>query len=430
MKKRNWAAVIAIGLAVIGLCAWGITENIHKNRYRRLIDSMYERSLYAMIDNMENIEIKLEKLLIAEDTSAGNKLIADIWRQSYSVSENLSQIPAGTGSLEEMMSFVNKLGEYCMSLSYKETIDQTDRENLRAMLKVCKGLCEDVQNLRLSSIAGNYSLSQPLTAEGEMPMDGIAMNGIDYPTLIYDGPFSDAAVGPPLWLPSKIVSEEEAQAAAVAFMGADRVKSIVKAGEESGEIPTWNFTVTLSTNLVLQMAVTKQGGIVLWMLPESIPASVTLQADEAIAYADYFFKSRGFETMELVHWQVFGSTVLLAYVDVMYDMLIYSDMIKLQVSLDTGEIIGYEAGNFLRSHRLRGYPDVLVTEDEALEAAGELENKQIRLCMIPLNGVEIACYEVKGEFMGGTFFVYVDTLTGEVTNVLKLTVTDGGSLTL
>ena len=430
MKKRNWAVISLVSLAVIGLCAWGITENIHKNRYRRLIDSMYERSFYAMIDNMENIEIKLEKLLIAEDTRAGSKLIADIWRQSYSVSENLSQIPAGAGSLEEMMSFVNKLGEYCMSLSYKETIEQEDKENLKAMLTVCKGLCEDVQTLRLSSIAGQYALSQPLTDEGDMPMDGIAMNGIDYPTLIYDGPFSDAAVGPPLWLPNKLVSEDEAREAALTFMGADRVKTIVKSGEEAGDIPTWNFTVTLNTNLVLQMAVTKQGGVVLWMLPDSIPANVNLQADEAVAYADRFFTERGFETMELVHWQVFGSTVLLAYVDVMYDILMYPDMIKLQVSLDTGEIIGYEAGNFLRSHRLRGYPDILVTEEEAMEAAGALENKQLRLCMIPLNGVEIACYEINGEFDGGTFFVYVDTLTGEVVNVLKLAVTDGGTLTL
>ncbi len=431
MKKRNWALISVISIAIVGLCVWAVTENVHKNRYRRLLDGMYERSFYSLIDNMENIKVKLEKLLIAQDTNTGNRLIADIWRQSYSVSENISQIPAGAGGTEEIMAFVNKLGEYCRSLSYKEDITEEDKENLRSLLAACRTLSESAQMLRLSSIEGAYALSQPLTDEGEYPIDGIAMNGIDYPTLIYDGPFSDAATGRPLGLPGNAVGVDEAKENAVRFIGEDRIRTIEQTGEEEGEIPTWVFTVSLNSNLVVQAAITKQGGVMLWMLPDSIPANVNLQVNDAVAYSDHFLSSKGLDKMEMIHWQTFGSTVLVTYADVMYDMLIYPDMVKVQVSLDTGEIIGYEAGNYIRSHRLRGYPDMLVTEEAALEAAGEeLESKEVRLCLIPMNATEIACYEVKGEFEGNIFYVYVDTVTGKVVNVLKYVSTENGSLTL
>ena len=38
------------------------------------------------------------------------------------------------------------------------------------------------------------------------------------------------------------------------------------------------------------------------------------------------------------------------------DVIVYPDLIKLKIALDTGEIIGFEAKGYLSSHRVRDIP--------------------------------------------------------------------------
>jgi hypothetical protein len=63
-------------------------------------------------------------------------------------------------------------------------------------------------------------------------------SGIDYPSLIYDGAFSDARhLGAPQGLPAETITKEQALTIATEFVGADRVQSVQEAGEIQGVIP-------------------------------------------------------------------------------------------------------------------------------------------------------------------------------------------------
>ena len=97
---------------------------------------------------------------------------------------------------------------------------------------------------------------------------------------------------------------------------------------------------------------------------------------------------------------------------------------SLKISLDTGEIIGYEGLNYAFNHVERKAEDIKATisiEEAVLSASAILENIDARLCVIPINVTsEKLCYELVGEFNGEKYFIYVDAKTGEEINVLRM----------
>jgi hypothetical protein len=82
----------------------------------------------------------------------------------------------------------------------------------------------------------------------------------NYPSLIYDGPFSDHIMekNPVMLEGEKEITEEEALRRAVKLTGADNLR---KTGDESGKMPSYVFE-----NDVFTIAVTKNGGYYSYML--------------------------------------------------------------------------------------------------------------------------------------------------------------------
>ena len=83
-------------------------------------------------------------------------------------------------------------------------------------------------------------------------------------------------------------------------------------------------------------------------------------------------------------------------------MLIYPDLIKVQVALDNGEIVGFEAQGFYIAHEEREIPKPKLSMEEARSRVSErLEIFKERLAIIPTNAKqEVLCYEFRERFKG------------------------------
>jgi germination protein YpeB len=250
--------------------------------------------------------------------------------------------------------------------------------------------------------------------------------------MIYDGAFSDAThFGQPKALGDGEVTAEEALAIARDFVGVGRVASARPAGETAGLLAGYSITLTLQDGSVLNAEVTRQGGKMLWLMPEHASFPRQLTPDDCVSRGLAFLESRGYGPLESNHVRVYDGLCVVNYVAVQDGVLLYPDLIKLQLRMDTGEVVGLESNNYLMNHTLREGLQPVYSKLQVLRRVSPLLGAaDARLCLIPHLGEERLCYEIPGMYEENEYRVYVDARTGEEVEILMLVKDAEGALSV
>ena len=124
-------------------------------------------------------------------------------------------------------------------------------------------------------------------------------------------------------------------------------------------------------------------------------------------------------------------TVNFAYNDL--DVCCYTDLIKVSVAMDDGEILGFDAKGFLVNHYDRDIPEADISQSRAKESVSpRLEIVSGRLALIPTDGLEEKlCYEFRCRAENGrNVLVYINAQTAEEEQILILVESKSGTLTV
>ena len=110
----------------------------------------------------------------------------------------------------------------------------------------------------------------------------------------------------------------------------------------------------------------------------------------------------------------------------------YPDLIKLKVALDNGQILGIETTGYLNNHTQRDVSKVKITKEQAKEKLNKNLNIQSEtLAIIPTEWkTEKLCYEFKGKVEETEYLVYINAENGEEEQILIITNTPNGVLTM
>jgi germination protein YpeB len=161
--------------------------------------------------------------------------------------------------------------------------------------------------------------------------------------------------------------------------------------------------------------------------------SVNISPTRAVELAKKFLEQNGYKNMVSTYSMRYDNVSVINFAYSEKDVVIYTDLIKVKVALDNGEIVGYEAEGYLKAHHRRNLPEPKLTADQAEERISmRLEiGREPRLALIPLeNKDEVLCYEFQGTFGGDDFLVYINALTGKEERILKLLRSENGTLTI
>ena len=131
-------------------------------------------------------------------------MASELSRETLAAKSSLSVLPLENTNLENTYKFLSQVGDFTETLNRKvasgESISNEERENLRSLITFCDALSGEVSNIRADMFDGSFSFSQKsgeLALTGEKTeylagdMEDAQQSLSDYPTLIYDGPFSD-----------------------------------------------------------------------------------------------------------------------------------------------------------------------------------------------------------------------------------------------
>ncbi len=439
--KRYKSAVVGLTVAVsilaattLGLgVAYGITQS-QANTYGTQLENVYQKNYYELVDNVNNADMEMSKLLNATSPSYQKKLLMEIADASKNMQNNISYLPVDGENVSESVRFVNQLSGYMSTLEEKVSKGQTlSSEELETLNKLHETLISMKQNLNRMSMnmRNGYSI---LTASNEMngelssfsiDFSQIKSNDVDYPTMIYDGPFSDSVVNKEIkGLSGNTISKEDAVKEIDEVF--KNVSNITYDGETEGQFATYNYYITTSDMQKLYIQVTKTGGHILTVSGqnESDVKNIDMKAGEKIALA--FAKNNGVENAKVVWSEELNNQAYFNIATVKDGVIIYPELVKVKVDMEYGTVIGYDAitywTNFDASRTLKKAGDITIK----LPSGFTLKNKRLVLAPLEYNR-EVLCYECEGEKEGITYYFYFNAQTGVEENILKVVQTSDSS---
>ena len=423
-----------LGVAVLISIFLTLDYGNRAQRSAQALEDAYAQRVLETQEHLQAIGLKLGKAPVATDARTQVELLAGISRQADNVVSGLSALPLSHIAMSDTLKFCNQLSEYAMvlalSVSAGQPLTKQQTTELSALESQCALLLGQFATARETMVAESLRLTvQPgvFYAEaqaGQRPLEQVADpdNGMDYPSMIYDGAFSDARhYGTPKALGEERIDQRQAMETASAFVGAERVGRVEAAPDSGGPLASYGVTLFLNDGVVLNAEVTRQGGKMLWMVPEHANFEPTLTLEECAEAARTFLLDRGYGQMEDNHYQVYDGLAVINFVAVQDGVLLYPDLVKVQIRMDTGEVVGLEANNYLMNHTARAGLVPALSAEEALEKVSKrLQADEARLCVIPYRESERLCYEVAGRYEGREYRVYIDALTGEEAEVLMM----------
>ena len=136
--------------------------------------------------------------------------------------------------------------------------------------------------------------------------------------------------------------------------------------------------------------------------------------------------------MKETYYMMQSGNIVINYAYNQDEVTIYSDLIKVKIALDNGEILGIETTGYLNSHKEREYKEPKIGLEEAKEKINDkLEIMSENMAIIPTEWkTELVCYEFKGKIEEKEFLVYINIETGKEEDILVILDTPGGTLTV
>ena len=410
-----------IAAAFLVLAGTTISGYVEAARLRRDLQYTYDRALGDLNDCVSSMQVTLEKSLYANTPTQQNGLAARVMREASLAKGALAVLPVSDGSLFEASRFITQAGDFAMSLSARisagGTITEEEYASLRQLSEYASRLQESLRNADPDFSSGSSDNFKDTSDEFA-----------DYPTLIYDGPFSDhIAQRQPVFLEGEEeLPQGNAQKCAADFLGVPQ-DELSHDGDTAGNLATYNFSRGTQ-----RITVSRLGGHVVSLIDAREAGEQTLDEEQAKAAAAAFLESRGMTNMKESYYVVSDGVCTINYAYEQDGVICYPDLVKVSVALDNGGVVEYNASGFLMNHTDRDLSQVSLTADEARESVSPyLTPDEGRLALIPTAGLnEVLTYEFHCEGQNGEqVLVYINAETGYEEQILILLQTDNGVLT-
>ncbi len=438
-KTRTFVAVIVVLAIVSAVLTVGyIGSTTMMANYATQLENNYQRSVYELMTDVNNIETNLSKAVVSTGKTTRQKLFNNIYTQCTQASEDLSRLPINHESVNQTTGFINQMGGFSYYAENKlkngEDLTDADNKSVQDLHETCVYI-QKILNDFMAKNNGRYSIlaNTKNVADNKNSFNslfsGMQADGVDYPTLIYDGPFSESQVKKDIkGLPAEEVSKEEAQAKLEQAFKDKKYTNLKLVGEATGIFSTYNFTFLDEQNREFYVQIAKRGGFLLTISSYLVSDADNLELTECEQKAEQFAQNLGLDVKAVWSTKVTG----VAYVNltpVINGIIIYPDMIKVKVSCNTGEILGYEAQSYAFNHVDRTLSATVSEASCRSKLNSEVSIETQKLALIPVQyGEETLCYEYKCTFNNSTYYVYFNAETGEEEQVLKIISTSSGDL--
>ncbi len=415
------------------------------------VENEYNKSMYEAYGYIKNVEEELAKLEIINTRPMVITTLSTIWSKAALAKTDIESLPLEQNNLSTTSNFLTQLSDYSYTLLKKQlTSDELviqenykDISYLHEQTKKLANVMLSVYNdLNANSIKwdelkkiGNAEFSN---LEISSSVENIAQIGKifqKYEGLIYDGAFSEHVTEekPKLLNMENQTSKDEAKEYIKNLFGEENIESITEKEDVNFELELYVFDVKLKdeTN-TRNIYITKNDCKLYLMLYDEKASSENITINEAKKIATNFLSSLGAENMKETYYLKTENMAIINYAATQDDIILYPDLIKVKISLDTGKVCSVEAKGYIFNHEKRENLNFKYTLEEAKKKINEnVKITSTNIAIIPTDSKkEVLTYEFVGMVEDKECLIYINANTLEEEKVFLIIETPDGFLTV
>lgn len=438
--KKGVITALAISTGILGATTLGFgiaygVANTQANEMTAQLEGVYKKNYYELVDNANSCDTNISKLLASSDESYRAKMLNELSQSAKEMQISIASLPLSSNGIAECVGFINQMSGYTQTLEEKLSqggnLTDEDLAVLDEMHKTLNDMKEFLNDMSTRMIAG-YSIT---TSHGrrhgdydEFSWEIKQINSTDYPTMIYDGPFSDSVVNQKIkGLTGEELSKDEVYKKVDEAI--ENIANMQYIGETKGKFDTYNFKITNTDGQDIYVQATKIGGHILTISGHNISESNEIDRERAEQIAINFAEKNDIENCKVVWSQELNSQMYLNLAPTQNGVILYPDIVKVKIDLQNGNIIGFDAISYYTNHTDRVLPSAKISAQEAREQIDEsfiIKNERLTLSPLDFNR-EVLCYEFECLKNNATFYFYVNAQSGKQENILKVVETSDGN---
>lgn len=433
-KAMPWMIVVIVSLLVILTCVLIAYYQVYKvgKQNANILEGVYASSYFGMVDNVNNLSVDISKYSTLTTRQAKLSTIQDMMTDCNYILAGLSVLPIDQENVSSATKFFNQVNGVCEAYATQlnKGNDLTrEQELLFDKIGLVVGEIKNNFNMQNQGMYDtNYNFVDATmfdnTGMNELSagMGDLTSSSVDYPSMIFDGPFSSALETKNVkGLPEKESSKDEAYDYLRNTVYKNRDDILIKyQGDTEGDLATYNYELDIDDKKFIAQ-VSKRGLLLITLSGYAEGGDPIMKVEQAEDLAVIFANNIGFESMDSVWKEVNENVAYINLAPIKNGVIYYPDLVKVKVDMTAQDIIGFEAVNYALNHVDRNLNFDLNLEEVEPVLGFDYEILKTSKALIRLDGGrEVSTYEYFVERIDGYYFYYINANSGEIEKTMKL----------
>lgn len=431
------AAVISLGVATLVLASVLTFTFMMPTANDTALESAYQKSFYDTVEQVDNIDLNLSKAISTKDTGAMQLYLVDVAINSELAENDLQQLPLQDESKYYTTKLINQIGDYAKYLNKKiaqgEKLTDDDFAGLTRLYNANRTFKDSLQKM-MNQMSIDYSfMSMVDGGNGNLIIENfneLQNLSVEYPELIYDGPFSDGLDDREIkGLVGNEITEDQARDIFINVFSDYELEEVKTMGMASGNPECFNVQAKVKDEILYAQISKKGGNLIMFSYAGSCEAE-NISGEEASDIAIAFMEKTGIKGVEPVWINLANNVYTINFAYSENGVIVYSDLVKVRVCSETSMVIGMEAISYYTNHTERMIDKPVLSKKQAqAKVSDNIEVETARLVIVPIGAsIEKLCYEFSGTYDGATYYVYIDAINGRQVEMFKVIESTEGTL--
>ncbi|WP_420488319.1 germination protein YpeB [Gottfriedia acidiceleris] len=441
MMKGSWIVAGALAAALIGSGYWGYSKNRELKEMNLRAENNYQRAFNELTFDMDLLHDKIGTTLAMNSRTSLSPALADVWRISIQSKSDIAQLPLKFVPFDKTQAFLTGVANFSYKTAVrdlnKEPLTAKEYDSLRKIYSTSEKIQDGLRNVQTNIMNKNLSWIDvdQMSEEKKASRDNSIVDGFKHIEQVKATTNND--FGPTFSngqeeskglkkLTGKKIDENEAKKIAEDAVPLKNVTKIQVTRSQSDNKRFEPFySVSMAHNHPVAdtyMEITETAGLPIFFITNRPIAKQQISLDDAVKKGLSYLYSKNYKNMELYDSSQYDTIGVLQMVKSIDDVRIYPEAIQLKVALDNGQIIGFNAKNYITSNHVRKIPTPKLTLEQAkakLNKNVKVEEERLAVILNDFNK-EVLTYEFLGTYNHDTYDIFINATTGDEEKVKKL----------
>ncbi|NOU99238.1 germination protein YpeB [Paenibacillus planticolens] len=422
-------------LALIGASVWGYLEHQEKNTILIKAENQYQRAFHDLSFHMDKLHTELGNTLAVNSVSEPSyrKGLVNVWRLTSQAQSDITQLPLTMLPFNKTGDFLANMANYSYRMSVrdmaKQPLTETEMKTLSALYDHSAEITKEIRGVQDKVMTNNLrwmDVELALASEKENHDNAIidGFSSVDKKVGAYEelnwgpGSMSSLSKNKISMLSDNDMTAEQIKQKAAQFLGQSDTSNmqVVENGGNAPENQSYSVVIPggKGGSDQVQMDYTKKGGqLIYFMKPRDVKTS-KFDLRQARDIANEFLDQHEYKDMSAVSYDQYQNIANIIFAKREKDVIVYPQQISVKVALDTLEVLGLQAGDYIYGQVQRNIGQPKITAAEArkqLSPNMKVTGETLAIIKNELDE-EVLCHEFIGKMNNTMYRVYVNSDLG------------------